>query len=76
MGFEVIKAMVCNDSRFNIFQNAQNRGCGYTKRKCVQYARGEVLGFLDPDDAIKADALEVMINKHKENKQATIITSK
>ncbi|PKG51719.1 glycosyltransferase family 2 protein [Olleya sp. 1-3] len=72
---EVIKNIIGNDSRFKLYQNDKNRGCGYTKNKCCEYANGEVLGFLDPDDAIKPIALEVMLNAHKMYKEAAIITS-
>ncbi|TXD49113.1 glycosyltransferase family 2 protein [Polaribacter sp. IC073] len=72
---EVIKKTIGKDSRFKLYGNDKNRGCGYTKNRCCEYANGDVLGFLDPDDAIKSNALEVMVNAHKTNKEAAIITS-
>ncbi|WOD43980.1 glycosyltransferase family 2 protein [Hwangdonia lutea] len=72
----IIEQLISNDKRFKLFQNQENRGCGYTKRKCAQLAHGEILGFLDPDDTIEPNALEVMISAHKEFQNASIITSK
>ncbi|OIQ22726.1 glycosyltransferase family 2 protein [Lacinutrix sp. MedPE-SW] len=72
---EVIKKTIANDSRFKLFENDKNRGCGYSKNKCCEYASGKILGFLDPDDAIKPNALEIMVNAHRTYKKAALITS-
>lgn len=53
-----------SDNRFHIYYNEENKGCGYTKRRCVEMAHGELCGFLDPDDILTNDALEVMVNEH------------
>ena len=37
-----------NDSRFHIYLNDRNRGVGYTKRRCVEMANGEICAFMDP----------------------------
>ena len=37
-----------DDYRFRFFYNDQNMGCGYTKRRCVSMAKGDLCGFLDP----------------------------
>lgn len=49
-----------NDGRIKIFYNDKNRGCGYTKHRCAEEASGEWCAFLDPDDAIREDALLIM----------------
>jgi glycosyltransferase involved in cell wall biosynthesis len=72
----VIQDIITDDSRFKLFQNEQNKGCGFTKHRCATLARGEVLGFLDPDDVIVPEALEVMIEAHLLDKEVAIITSK
>ncbi|MBE0639808.1 MAG: glycosyltransferase family 2 protein, partial [Bacteroidales bacterium] len=33
-----------SDSRIRILKNDKNRGCGYTKRKCVENAKGDICG--------------------------------
>lgn len=72
---EIIRQIVGEDNRFKLFENKENKGCGYTKNKCAQQAEGEILGFLDPDDALKSNALMIMAEAHSLNKGAAIITS-
>ncbi|UMQ40276.1 glycosyltransferase [Chryseobacterium sp. Y16C] len=55
---ELIKNLIDGDSRFKLFINSQNEGCGFTKRKCMEYAAGKYCGFLDPDDALFSNALK------------------
>ena len=64
---KIIETIIKNDSRFKLFKNNKNRGCGYTKNKCVELASGEICCFLDPDDAIYDKALEIMRKTHLEN---------
>lgn len=72
----LIKSIIGDDKRFKLFFNNENRGCGFTKNKCAELANGEISGFLDPDDALTNDALELMIELHKKNNDIAIITSK
>ena len=72
---DLINGLIAGDSRFNLYQNDKNGGCGYTKRRCVELATGEICGFLDPDDLLEPNALEVMVNLHLQNKQASLIYS-
>lgn len=48
----------------HVYYNDTNRGCGYSKRKCVEMASGEICAFLDPDDALTEDALETMVKAY------------
>lgn len=73
---EIIQQIVGDDNRFKLFVNKENKGCGYTKNKCAQLAQGEILGFLDPDDALTPNALAIMSEAHCLNKEVAIITSK
>ncbi|TJY32894.1 glycosyltransferase family 2 protein [Pontimicrobium aquaticum] len=73
---DVIKELINDDKRFKFYQNKKNKGCGFTKRRCAELANGELLGFLDPDDALKPNALEVMVLAHNKFKNASIITSR
>ncbi len=53
-----------NDSRFHIYFNSENKGCGYTKRRCAENANGEICGFLDPDDTLLPQAIEKHVAAH------------
>ena len=55
------------DSRIHIFYNEENKGCGYTKRRCAELANGELCGFLDADDLLAKDALQIMTQEHVDN---------
>lgn len=55
---EMIKNIIKNDSRFIYYENKINKGVGFTKGKLIELASGQILGFVDPDDAILPEALE------------------
>lgn len=62
---EKIKELTRHDSRIKIFENEKNMGVGYTKRRCVELANGEVCGFVDPDDALTSTAIEDSMNAYQ-----------
>ncbi|NML57542.1 glycosyltransferase family 2 protein [Chryseobacterium cheonjiense] len=61
---QIIQSKIKNDSRFRLYKNTENKGCGFTKNKCVKYAVGEICGFLDPDDALLPQALEKSVQMY------------
>jgi len=64
-----------NNPKIRIFKNERNRGVGYTKNKCIQLAKGELVGFLDPDDRLTPNALQVMTDAFSRNPDCSIIYS-
>ncbi|MCM1034562.1 MAG: glycosyltransferase [Paludibacter sp.] len=58
---------LAKDERIHIYYNEENKGCGYTKRRCVELAIGEFCGFLDPDDTLDYNALQVMFETIREH---------
>lgn len=72
----VMKEIIGDDARFKIEVNSENKGCGFTKRRCAELATGEICAFLDPDDAITGDALSVMVEEHLQHPGAAIIYSR
>lgn len=73
--FEQVASVLATDRRIRIYRNEKNFGCGYTKRKCAENALGSILAFLDPDDTLTPDALQVMVDAHKEKPLHSIIYS-
>jgi glycosyltransferase involved in cell wall biosynthesis len=73
--WEIIKNIIGNDKRFKFYVNDKNYGRGYTKRKCVELANGDICGFLDPDDALLSKALEKMHTGYLNNPDAVLIHS-
>lgn len=63
------------ESRIHIFFNSNNMGCGYTKRQCVAHANGEICGFLDPDDTLTEDAIQIMVAEHDKHPDSSLIGS-
>lgn len=72
---EIIRNIIGDDKRFIFFQNTKNYGCGYTKRRCIEHASGELCGFLDPDDTITPDAVEKMVAAHTQNDFALVYSN-
>ncbi|MEC5174231.1 glycosyltransferase family 2 protein [Chryseobacterium nepalense] len=64
---EIIKSIIKDDARFRLYKNPENKGCGFTKRICMEYATGDICGFLDPDDALFPKALEKSIEKFNDS---------
>jgi glycosyltransferase involved in cell wall biosynthesis len=71
----IIKQLIRNDERFKFYENPENKGCGYTKRRCVDLANGEICAFVDPDDAITENALALMANAHINQPDCSLIYS-
>ena len=69
--FEKITELTQADSRFKLYRNDKNSGVGFTKKKCIEMASGEICGFVDPDDALSENAIEVSLQNHTENNVAT-----
>lgn len=65
-----------DNPRFHIFYNDENNGVGFTKRRCVEEANGEICGFLDPDDTFNGvDVFDVMVQEHLDNPDASMVYS-
>ena len=73
--FEEVIGEFLDDSRIKIFNNPQNMGCSFTKHICAEKANGDILGFLDPDDTLMPDALQIMVEAHLQKPQCSMIYS-
>jgi glycosyltransferase involved in cell wall biosynthesis len=63
------------DARIKLFKHDKHVGCGATKRDCASNSCGDILGELDSDDALRLDALEVMVGAHAKDNRCGIISS-
>jgi len=63
------------DSRIHVFRNGENKGCGFTKHRCLELAQGEICGFLDADDCLTEDALATMVEAHQKNPSCSLVYS-
>jgi glycosyltransferase involved in cell wall biosynthesis len=73
--FETVIATFKNEPRIKVYRNGRNRGCAFTKRKCVEKSSGELAGFLDPDDSLHPDAIQKMVEAHIQRPACSIIHS-
>ena len=73
---EKIRNLVSKDQRFKIYTNQENKGVGYTKKRCIGLANGDICGFLDPDDALLPNALQLSIDTHNKYKNIVATYSK
>lgn len=71
-----IKEIIKNDIHFTLFEMPENKGCGAAKRKCAELATGEICAFIDPDDAITPEALQITINEYLKHKNIIATYSK
>ncbi|WP_312321535.1 glycosyltransferase family A protein, partial [Soonwooa sp.] len=56
--YEKLQELANTDSRIQLFRNDVNSKVGFTKRRCIEEANGEICGFLDPDDFVTNTAIE------------------
>jgi glycosyltransferase involved in cell wall biosynthesis len=63
----IIKSLINQDNRFKLIINDKNKGCGFTKKRCIDNASGVWCGFVDPDDLLFPDALETMSKEIAKN---------
>lgn len=59
---DIIRAY-CNehpDVPVSVSVNSENRGCGFTKRRCIDRSKGTYFIFVDPDDVLLPDCIKVL----------------
>ena len=64
-----------SDNRIKVFYRSKNKGATYTKKECIEYAQGDICGYLDSDDMLAPYAIEAMIQAH-EDKNVSIVSSR
>lgn len=57
---EIIKKYAETDSRIKIIKNVHNMGAGATRNKGINFATGEFISFVDPDDWMDPDFYEIL----------------
>ena len=71
-----IKELIKDDSRFLFYENVENKGVGFTKSKLIDLANGEILGYLDPDDALLPTAIERSVEVFRKDSKAVLTYSR
>ena len=58
---DVLKKYEALDSRIKLFENPQNKGLSASRNVGMEFARGKYICFVDSDDFIAENAIEVFI---------------
>ncbi len=59
----IVEEYAAQDNRIRVLHHEQNMGLMWTRRTGYQVARGEYITFVDSDDELPHNALEVLIGK-------------
>jgi glycosyltransferase involved in cell wall biosynthesis len=62
---EIIRNLIKDDERFKLYENEENKGCGYTKKRCIDLATGDFCAYLDPDDALLYYSIECCMDEFR-----------
>lgn len=65
--FAICNEYASKDARIVLSQNSTNMGVGLTRNKGIDLAKGEYIGFVDPDDWIDRDFFEKLYYATKKN---------
>lgn len=69
--FKNLQELVTGDDKVKLFRNAENKGVGFTKKRCIELASGTFCGFVDPDDKLTAEAIEESVKAYEATTVAT-----
>lgn len=62
---DVVRAAAKEDPRFRIIENGKNMGAGASRNAAIEAAQGEYLAFVDADDYVDSDFMEILYRKGK-----------
>ena len=68
---EILNEYAQKDSRFNVLSQ-ENQGQGVARNKGVELAKGKYIQFVDPDDWIELNMLEILYNFAEEHKSKVV----
>ena len=71
---DVLKKYEALDSRIKLFENPQNKGLSASRNVGMEFARGKYICFVDSDDFIAENAIEVLYEM-AEDKNTDVIIS-
>lgn len=63
--FDILEEYVAKDNKIKII-NQEHMGVGAARNNALNFVQGEYLAFIDSDDFIRTDMLEIVYNKFKE----------
>lgn len=74
--YEIAKKISSESNKIKVFRHDKNYGYGRTLKDAIEYSTGDMIGIIDSDDALaEKNALEIMVNKHLEYPNASLVYS-
>lgn len=64
---EILEYFAKKDSRIKLLKNSVYTGKGFSRNKCLNIAKGKYILFLDGNECITHNALDVLIEKSEKN---------
>ena len=65
---DVVHGCASDDARFTVFARPENKGLSAVRNFGIERARGDYIVFLDSDDYLREDALELLVARAKAQK--------
>ncbi len=72
---KIIEEYMQKDARVKIIHHDKNRGAGPARNTGIQNSNGEYIFFLDSDDYLNLDAIELMVKNQKETNADIIVSN-
>lgn len=63
---EIVNSL--KDKRIRYFRNSKNMGGCFSRNKGIELSRGDYINFLDDDDELREDKIELQLKKFEESK--------
>lgn len=73
-GLAVLRKWADRDPRVKVIAHEKNKGRGGARNTGLNAARGKYVWFLDAEDRVDPDAVEMLVSKMEELKEADLIT--
>ena len=73
--YNILEEYAKKDDRIILLKNKENMGVGYTRNVGEKLSKGEYIYFIDPDDYIALDFLELMYNTAKKYNSEIVVTN-
>ncbi|MDR1652118.1 MAG: glycosyltransferase family 2 protein [Prevotellaceae bacterium] len=73
---EIIRSFIAKNPAacIRFFENESNSGgCGGIKNQCIAFSHGDYFAFLDPEDTIEPNSVDVLYAEHVRNGQLGIV---
>lgn len=69
----IVEEFARKDKRFKLLRHEKNRGVSAARNTALDAAAGKYIVFVDPDDWVELNALEVIYNAFEQSKQDSVV---